>query len=159
LRRSTIDLARLAELLVTRLNAALPDGVVARQGTDDDIMLRMEALEGPPPGFPTPPVYDLTDGVLVLHVPPPPARRVIALTYNHDRVFTDDHIAQAVDEALMGVADEASEASADHYESESAVEGDQLRIWFGVVPARTPPGRWRDIVSELSPIPLDEISG
>jgi hypothetical protein len=159
MRRSSIDLARLAELLVTRLIPALPDGVTARLGTEEDVE-RFSALRSRwPPGFPPPIVYGLADGVLVIHVPPPPAHRVIALTYNHQRTFADEALADAVNEALEGVADEASEASTDHYESDAAVEGDRLRIWFGVVPAKTPPSRWRDVVFELAPIPLDQISG
>jgi hypothetical protein len=139
MRRSAIDLARLAELLVSRLIPALPDGVTARLGTEEDVEGFSALRSHWPPGFPPPIEYGLADGVLVIHVPPPPARRVIALTYNHQRAFADEALADAVNEVLQGVADEASEASADHYESEATVEGDRLRIWFGVVPAKIPP--------------------
>jgi hypothetical protein len=149
----------LAELIVARLIPALPDGVVARPATEADIGdLRRVRARTPDPGFPTPPEYGLVNGVLVVHAQPPPARRIIAITYGDQRILTEEHLAIAVNEALQAVTDEASEASADRYESDASVENGRLRIWFGVVPSGRSPGRWRDIVAELDSIPLSQIA-
>jgi hypothetical protein len=56
--------------------------------------------------------------------------------------------------ALEQIEDDASEATAERYESDLAVEQDQLRIWFGLVPPGTTDGAWRDVLPELAPIPL-----
>lgn len=69
----------------------------------------------------------------------------------------DDARSDWIVEALAAVADEVSEASAEHYEAGPAVEDGVLRIWFGVVPAKSPPRGWRELVAELAPIELAEI--
>ena len=165
MRRTTIDLVRLAELLVDRLGSALPQGVVAGTATEEDLeaVRAMHTRMGAhrPLGFPAPPEYGHADGVLCISLPPSPSRRIIALTLEHQRIFTDVELRDAVVEALDDVADEASEASADHHECDAAVEGDRLRIWFGTVPPGTPQIHppWREVVVELAPIPLDQIAG
>jgi hypothetical protein len=157
----TLDFRLLAELLVVRLTPALPEGIVLRRAIEEDIegLRRMRALAPIPPRFPSPPEYGLDDGVLVIEVQPPPARRIVPITYSGQRPVSDRDVADAVNEALQAVADEASEASTDRYESDTAVNHGKLRLWFGVVPPNAPEGRpWRQVIAELPPIALSQIA-
>jgi hypothetical protein len=156
---TAFNFAVLAELLVARLTPTLPDGVSVRQGTQGDAEdLRPSHAVWRVPGFPTPPQYDLGDGVIIVHVRPPPARRLIPINLSHHRTLSDEALAMMVDEALQAVADEASEASAEHYESDAAVDAGQLRLWFGLVPPETAQGRqWREVIAELPAIPITDI--
>jgi hypothetical protein len=139
---TAIDLVRLAELLIERVGPALPEGVVVSLAAEEDLerlrRIRARTRDLSPPDFPPPPEYGHEDGVLCVSVPPSPSRRVFALTYNRQRVFTDDALSGILIEALGAVADEASEASADHHECDAALEDQVLRIWFGVVPPKMP---------------------
>jgi hypothetical protein len=159
---SSIILARLAELLVDRLGPALPEGVVASLATEEDLdrvrSLHARLRDAWGPDDSPYPEYGRADGVLCVSVPPSPSRRIVPLTVEHERLFTDDALSDAVIQALNAVADEASETSTDHHECDAAVEDGELRIWFGVVPPKTPSGPWRAVVAELTPIPLDEIT-
>jgi hypothetical protein len=65
-----------------------------------------------------------------------------------------ESLMEAIATALEQIEDDASEATGDRYESDLAVEQDQLRIWFGRVPSGTAEGAWRDVLPELAPIPL-----
>jgi hypothetical protein len=78
----------------------------------------------------------------------------------------DNALAGGVEEALedpMGnwltqVADEASEATTERYESDFAFEAGGIRIWFGTAPRTPPPDvEWRDLLPELPSIPFQEI--
>jgi hypothetical protein len=73
-RRTTIDLVRLAELLVDRLGSGLPAGVVAGTATEQDLdavrAMYARTSAHRPPGFPQPPEYGHADGVLCVSLPP-----------------------------------------------------------------------------------------
>jgi hypothetical protein len=146
---------RLARCLVKRLAPALPAGATIRMGDESDMadVRRMRQHS------PSSPEYDLEDGLLVVHTSPPPARRVIALTYSKQREFDEDDLSVSVAVAINAVADEASEESTDRFESEAVIDCDDLRIWFGRVPPGSPDGRpWREIVPELPPIRLGDVT-
>jgi hypothetical protein len=69
-----------------------------------------------------------------------------------------ESLMDAIGNALEQIEDEASEATADRYESDFAVEAEQLRIWFGLVPPGTKDTAWRDVLPELAPIPLAQFT-
>jgi hypothetical protein len=69
----------------------------------------------------------------------------------------DDVLVRVVD-ALNDIGSEVIQATTDHYESDAEITFDAIRIWFGLVPAGSPEGAWRDVVPELQPIPLAAIT-
>jgi hypothetical protein len=61
---------------------------------------------------------------------------------------------------LTGIADEACDHTTDRYEADAEIDGDRLRLWFGLVPPGSGDApRWRDVLPELAPIPMVEIIG
>jgi len=126
-----IDYQRLACLLADRLAPALPG-----------------------------PVSLVPVGATLVASSRPPALILMRLDYGavgHDPDRWKS-LLEALGNALEQIEDEAGEATADRYESDFAVEEEQLRIWFGVVPPGTIDTAWREVVPELRPIPLAEFT-
>ncbi len=147
-----VSYLRLAELLVERLRPVLPARMrlrIASEAEVDEMNARNVRMA---PGFPG---YRHDRGVVVVAFEGDPGLRVIHVgPFEAEPEF--DH--WVVTQALSDVADEASEETHDRYESEAAIAEGAVRIWFGLVPPRSPDGPWRDVVPELEPIPLAAIT-
>ena len=126
-----IDYERLAELLADRLAPALPSSVS---------------------------LVSVGDTLVASSFPP--TLTLMRLDYRELGHVPDrwESLMDAIANALDQIEDEASEATADRYESDFAVEEEQLRIWFGLVPPGTMETAWRHVLPELVSIPLEEFT-
>lgn len=125
-----IDFERLATLLQQRLQPVVPSGVRLR--ADGAVVVMWTE------GFQGWTRLTLDDNALAGGV--------------------EEALEDPIGSSLTQVADEASEATTDRYESDFAFEDGGIRIWFGAAP-RTPPAdvEWRELLPELPPIPFGEI--
>jgi hypothetical protein len=83
--------------------------------------------------------------------------RAIQRRHDGSPVIAAEGLSGAVAAALSGIADEASEASTEHYDGDAEVDGDRLRIWFGLVEPGIAGADWRGRLPELPAIALAEI--
>jgi hypothetical protein len=138
----------LAEALVKRLGPVLPLGLTLAVASRSEV----DTIRGRDPAF----HHEM--GVLVVSFESKPARVIQLGPYFAEPPATFD--ADRVRIALSDIADEAGEGSSDRYEGDGALVGDDVRIWFGVVPSGSGDHRrWREVAPELSPIPISRLSG
>ena len=125
-----IDFERLATLLQQRLQPVVPSGVLL-QADGRVVVMWTEGFQG---------------------------RTLLTLDYNALEESVEQALEDPIGKALTQVADEASEATTDRYESDFAFEDGGIRIWFGAAPHTPPPDvEWRELLPELPPIPFGEI--
>jgi hypothetical protein len=74
------------------------------------------------------------------------------------RQFSDrDEAAEAALDVLLAARDEAEAHARRRYETAVALEGDAVRIWFGVLTPVTAEPPWRDVVDELPAVPVAQL--
>jgi hypothetical protein len=66
----------------------------------------------------------------------------------------DEWLDDPIGNMLTQVADEASEATTDRYESDFAIEAEVVRLWFGRVPPTSRTHERRDVLPELPSLRL-----
>lgn len=150
-----VDFERLAALVCERLAGALPAGMAVAPIGDGEyeqlVLRRWRVAHGGPPVL-------RERGIIVVAFSSHSGRRIIQVG-PYDPEGPADLDPDRVGEMMSDVADEACEHTADRYEGDAAIEGDRLRIWFGLVPTGSGDAlRWRDVLPELEPIPLDAIT-
>ena len=71
------------------------------------------------------------------------------------RAFADgEEAAEAAIDVLLAVRDEAEGHARRRYEAAAALDGDAVRIWFGLLDPVTAEPPWRDVVAELPAVPV-----
>jgi hypothetical protein len=142
----TVDYVRLAELLTERLRPVLPIGMAVDVATPEYVdHLGARHLGGPR--------LRHEMGVVVVSSADGPGRRMIQLgPFPPEQPGELDIELIAI--ALSDIADEASETTTNRYEADAAVEGGDIRVWFGLVPPGPTSAPWRAFVPELPSVPI-----
>jgi hypothetical protein len=71
------------------------------------------------------------------------------------RQFADgEEAAEAALDVLLAARDEAEAHARRRYETAVALDGDAVRIWFGLLTPVTAEPPWRDVVDELPAVPV-----
>lgn len=148
---SDISYLRLAELLIERLRLVLPACMHIRIATAAEVAEMNARNARFAPGFPA---YHHDRGVVIVSFDGDSRRSVIHVGPFGADLELDSWV---VSDALSGIADEACEETHDYYESDAEIESDAIRVWFGLVPPGSPEGPWREVVPELTPIPLSAV--
>jgi hypothetical protein len=71
------------------------------------------------------------------------------------RPFADgEEAAEAAVDVLLAARDEAEGHARRRYETAAALDGDAVRVWFGLLDPVTAEPPWRDVVAELPAVPV-----